>query len=377
MNGLEICSSICSGCSACVSICPRSAITMQENKKGFLYPVIDDGLCVDCKLCQKTCNTKPVKNKIEDAYLLKIKDNVQHLISQSGGAFSALSDVLLDEQGMIFGVKYDKEYEAEYGMALNKTERDLMHGSKYMQAKLNYTFRDVESALQERKVLFVGTPCQVGGLKKYLLSRDVCTDNLVTVDLICHGVPSVHIWRNVINEAKKEIGDIYQVMCRDKLMSGWGSSISSFYGKSKFSTDHFFNIFWSNLALRDSCYKCEYTTLDRCGDITIGDAWGAQQLDPDFADSRGVSLVLINSQKGADILRKIECIVELRPIDVDKYAQRNMKESSTPHRDVDEFWNDYENKDFSYIIKKYSDNNLLLNYKYVIKRGIDAICKRG
>ncbi|WP_050008242.1 Coenzyme F420 hydrogenase/dehydrogenase, beta subunit C-terminal domain [Butyrivibrio sp. WCE2006] len=376
MNEKEICASSCSGCAACMSICPKSAITMQENEKGFLYPVIDDKACIDCKLCMKTCNTKPDKSEIKNTYLLKIKDHVQHMISQSGGAFSAVSDIILNEQGIIFGVKYDDEYEAEFGMASNIFERDLMHGLKYMQAKVNYTYRDVENALKTRKVLFVGTPCQVGGLKKYLKNRNVSENNLVTVDIVCHGVPSVLIWRQILKEAKSNVGDIKQVICRDELSTGWGDSLSSFYGRSKYSTKHFIRIFGSNLALRESCYKCEYTTLERCGDITIADAWGVEKLDSDFLDSRGVSLLLINTQKGAEILQKMKDSVELKLVDINNYAQKNMTEPSTPHRNIDEFWSDYETKDFSYIIRKYAENNLLLNYKYIIKRGIKAICKR-
>ena len=377
MNATEICSSKCSGCAACMSICPKSAITMRENEKGFLYPVIDDKACIDCKLCMKTCNTKPDKSEIKNSYLLKIKDDVQHMISQSGGAFSAVSDTILNEQGILFGVKYDDKYEAEFGMASNVFERDLMHGSKYMQAKVNYTYRDVENALQTRKVLFAGTPCQVGGLKKYLKNRNVSEDNLVTVDVVCHGVPSVLIWREILKEAKSNVGDIKQAICRDKLSTIWGDdNISSFYGNSKYSTEHFIRIFGSNLALRESCYECDYTSFERCGDITIADAWGVEKFDPDFSDSRGVSLLLINSPKGAEILPKMKDTVELRPVDINKYAQMNMKEPSTPHRNIDEFWNDYNNKEFSYIIRKYADNNLLLNYKYIIRRGINAICKR-
>ncbi|WP_029231642.1 Coenzyme F420 hydrogenase/dehydrogenase, beta subunit C-terminal domain [Butyrivibrio sp. VCB2006] len=376
MKGSIICETTCCGCAACMSICPKSAISMAENEKGFLNPVVDETLCVDCGLCQKVCNSKIEKENVSNAYILKIKDSVQHLMSQSGGAFTAVSNAILDDDGMVFGVVADENFEGVYGCAKSREEREAMHGSKYMQARVNYTYREVEKALESHKVLFSGTPCQVGALKKYLKNKKVCTDNLYTVDIVCHGVPSVLIFRGILNEARKKVGKIHQVIWRDKLYSGWGANTSSFYGIDKYSTGHFYKIFWSNLCLRDSCFQCQYASLGRCSDITIGDAWGVKKQDPSFADSRGVSLVLINSAKGVELFEKFKENVVFKSVDINDYIQPNMKGPSKANRSVTEFWNDYFSKDFSFILKKYGENNLLLNYKYVLKKGINAICKR-
>lgn len=378
MNGAEICQRICNGCSACMSICPKSAIEMKEDKKGFRYPVVNEKKCINCGLCKKTCNSKIYKNAIKETYILKNKDSVQHIISQSGGAFSAISDSIIENGGKVFGVIYDENYEAVFGSAKSKSEREAMHGSKYMQARVEYAYREVEQALSEGSVLFSGTPCQVGALKKYLQTQNVDIKNLYTVGIICHGVPSVLLWRKFLEDAEKKVGKIKQVSCRDKLLTGWmpGANHSSFFGTNKYSTDKYLKIFWTSLCLRDSCYKCEYTELNRCEDITIADAWGVKKNNPDFADSRGVSLLLINSSKGEKLFDSLKNRVEWQEVELDRYMQKNMQEPSKSHRSVTEFWKDFDTKDLNYIIKKYGENNPILNYKYIIRRGISALCKK-
>lgn len=168
MNGNEMCEGICCGCTACQSICPKGAINIVEDQKGFLQPIINEDLCVDCNLCKKTCNEYIKKNEITDVFLIKLKDNIQHTISQSGGAFTAISDVIMDRNGTVFGVVMDDNLEAKYSKARNSHERDLMRGSKYMQARVENAYKEVQESLKEGPVLFTGTPCQVGGLLKYL-----------------------------------------------------------------------------------------------------------------------------------------------------------------------------------------------------------------
>ena len=297
MYGTDICNEICSGCAACMSVCPKSAIAMQEDKKGFRYPIVDENKCVDCGLCKKTCNFGIKKNEISKAYIVKNKNSVQHEISQSGGAFAALSNSILENRGKVFGVVYDENFEAVYGSAKTIAEREAMHGAKYMPARVNYTYKEVEQALSEGEVLFSGTPCQVDALKKYLAVRNACMDNLYTVGIVCHGVPTVLMWREFVELARKKLGHLEKVVCREKTQTGDGYT-STFYGTEKYTTKAFLKIYGSCLCLRDSCYKCAYSNLSRCEDLTLGDAWGVKKHNSDFADPRGVSLVLINSAKG-------------------------------------------------------------------------------
>ena len=376
MNGKEICKEVCCGCTACGSVCPKEAITFNENARGFLEPVVNQELCINCNLCSKTCNSVVAKNTIKKAILLKHKDNFQHTASQSGGAFVAISDIILRNQGSVFGVIMDDKLEAKVAKADDVQGRDLMRGSKYMQARVEDSYVEIKNALAEGFVLFVGTPCQIGGLYKYLNKKNVDFSNLYTVDLICHGTPSVRIWREMKRYIAKEAGDIKYAVCRDKIQTGWGGSISTFYGDKKISSNLFCKIFFTDLCLRDSCYECQYSTLDRVGDLTIGDAWGVRDKNPEFYDSMGVSLVCINTEKGYWLFENFKQDVFYKEVNIADYKQKNMDQPSIPHRNINEFWEDFDNKPFSYIKKKYGENNILLNYRYAIKKVMRLICGR-
>lgn len=376
MNDNKICKGICCGCTACQNICPKGAINIVEDQKGFLQPTINEDLCIDCDLCKKTCNEYVKKNEIADVFLIKLKDNIQHTISQSGGAFTAISDVIMDRNGVVFGVVMDDNLEAKYSKAKSIHERDLMRGSKYMQARVENTYKEVQKVLKKGPVLFTGTPCQVGGLLKYLSAKHIDTTNLFTVDLICHGAPSVRVWRETMKYISHETGKIKYAICRDKIQTGWGGSVSTFYGNKKISTNTFCRIFFTDLCLRDSCYSCQYATRDRVGDITIGDAWGCKDMNPEFYDPMGVSLVCINTEKGKWLFDNFKNMVEFLEVSLDDYAQKNMSQSSIPHRSVQEFWEDFDSKPFSFIKKKYGENSIILNYKHVIKKGVKLLCKR-
>ena len=270
----------------------------------------------------------------------------------------------------------DDNLEAKYSKARNSHERDLMRGSKYMQARVENAYKEVQESLKEGPVLFTGTPCQVGGLLKYLSTKHIDTTNLFTVDLICHGAPSVRVWREMMKYISHDVGKIKYAICRDKIQTGWGGSVSTFYGSKKISSNTFCRIFFTDLCLRDSCYSCQYATRDRVGDVTIGDAWGCKEKNPEFYDPMGVSLTCINTEKGKWLFDKFKNEVEFLEVSLEDYAQKNMSQPSIPHRSVQEFWRDFDSKPFSFIKKKYGENNVILNYKYVIKKGMKLLCKR-
>ena len=244
-----ICEKKCYGCTACKFVCPKNAIDMVENDKGFLVAKKDEKKCNNCELCKKVCSIKAERNRIQELYIVKHKNNFQHLSSQSGGAFTAISDYVLNEGGAIYGVVYNEKFEAEHVRAVNKEERDLMHGSKYIQSNLKNTFELIKTDLNEKKVLFIGTPCQVAGLKKYLKYFNISKKNLYTVDLICHGTPSVRIWRKMLENVVKNVGTLKTVIFRDKQQTGWGGSKSTFYGSKKVSNDYFCRMFFTDLCL--------------------------------------------------------------------------------------------------------------------------------
>lgn len=376
MEGKEICNNKCCSCGACQSVCPKLAISMVENGRGFLEPHVDKNLCVDCGVCSLVCNSKVKRNSIEEAFIVKIKDCRQHLNSQSGGAFTAISDTVLAKNGTVYGVTMDSNYEGVYAGAKTPVERDEMHGSKYMRARVGDAYKEVEAELKHGPVLFSGTPCHVAGLLKYLQKRNVDTTYLYTVDLICHGTPSVRVWRSMLKHISRDAGPVLHAICRDKLQTGWGGSSSTFYANKKVSSNIFCKIFFTDLCLGESCYSCEYASKERVGDISIGDAWGVQKHNPEFYDSRGVSFLLVNSSKGKELFEHLQDKVVFQKVDLNLYAQKNLSEPSYPHRNIDEFWCDFDNRDFEYIIKKYGKNDIFLNYKYVIKKVVSKIWKR-
>lgn len=366
---MTICENECYGCTACKMICPVNAIEMQENEKGFLIPVINSEVCVNCGLCQQVCQKEIEYNENKQSYIAKHLDEEKLLASQSGGAFTAISDVILNSNGTVYGATIDDDFEAKHIRTATKIECDKLHGSKYVQSRLENVLSEIEQDLKERKVLFSGTPCQVGGLLRYLKQKKCDLTNLYTVDLICHGTPSVLIWRDLLNYyRKKEHDEIKSVVFRER---GGGSLMGrpSFFiniKKKQISDSIHRQLFYNNLALRDSCYKCKYARKDRVADFTIGDAWGVKEHNPEFYDNRGVSLIMFNTNKSLELLSLIKNSMEMKKIDLKDYMQGNLINPTKPNRNPQEFWKDYKKKSFNYIIHKYAKNNLILNYRYIL-----------
>ena len=194
----------CCGCTACVSVCPKQCIAMQEDEEGFLYPVVDTSLCIDCNLCQKVCpELHPMNTRTPlHVYAAKHKDEQIRLASSSGGIFTLLAEKVIDEGGVVFGARFNASWEVVHDYTETKEGLTAFRGSKYVQSWLGNCFSKVRSFLSEgRKVMFTGTPCQVAGLKQYLRKE---YDNLLTVDVVCHGVPSPKVWRMYLDEVARK-----------------------------------------------------------------------------------------------------------------------------------------------------------------------------
>lgn len=370
MNEKDICEKKCYGCTACACVCPCSAISMKEDEKGFLYPRVDNSLCIDCGLCKKTCSQKNEYSTVETSFIAKHKDEKIYLNSQSGGAFTALSDIILQSGGTVYGASLDGNFEPVHTRATCMEERDAMRGSKYVQSRMEDIYIKVGEDVKDKKVLFSGTPCQVGGLLKYLKVKGIGTKNLYTVDIICHGVPTVRLWRDLMAYyEKKEKSRIERVVFRDKNAGGVARPCHYFFVKKKRISDELHRkLFYSNLALRDSCFSCDYAQMGRISDFTIGDAWGVEDKNPEFYDKRGVSLLMFHTEKARTLKHQIEDAMWMESIDIENYKQGNMQHPSSPHRNVEEFWNDYHSKPFPFIIEKYARNNIFLNIRYILRR---------
>ncbi len=299
----------CSGCSACANICPKKAITMTRDAEGFVYPKIDPELCIKCGKCDATCpalNFKAKTLEVLPATFVATYDNDKILRhSSSGGMFTALSEIILNDGGIIFGAGFDKNWRVSHTSAQTLDELENLRGSKYVQSQIGDVYRKVKAALKTKKVLFSGVPCQCAGLKHFLGGDH---ENLLTVEIICHGVPAPAFWEKYIDELGYA-HDVTHVNFRSK-RDGWGASIDINFADQghKFNrlTDNLYTkFFMRNLSLRPSCSSCKFRFPNGQSDLTLGDAWGVANFAPDMFDKRGVSVVFVHTKKGRDFFERL------------------------------------------------------------------------
>lgn len=300
----------CTGCRACEQLCPTHCIYVEPDEEGFIVAKIDENACVECGVCVKRCpqNNPPEKNVPIRVVGIRYKDNDVLKESASGGVFIALASRVLDEGGIVVGAAYLDDWKVGHIIVNDKAFLYKLQSSKYVQSDTFRTFSEVKEYLVKgRKVLYSGTPCQIEGLYSYL-RKDY--DNLFTIDLICHGVPSPKLFQKYIKWLEtKNRGVILYYNFRDK-SSGWGLGYKT-KTKTKIITksaalDPYYYHFLKGDIYRECCYRCNYCTRDRVGDITIGDYWGIEKEHPEFYSTKGVSLALINTPKGMNALSDAE-----------------------------------------------------------------------
>ena len=279
---------------------------MVEDSEGFLYPQVDEEACVNCGLCEKVCNELNPYDTREPLQVLAAinKDDEVRQKSSSGGIFHLLAEKTIREGGVVFGARFDENWQVVIDYAEDMKGVEAFMGSKYVQARMGKAYADAKRFLNEgRKVLFSGTPCQVAGLHKFLRKP---YDNLLSVDLICHGVPSPKVWRVYLEEVVKQGQSISCVEFRNK-EKGWKkfSFFLSYNGVGKtvsmlspFTENHYMKAFLSDIILRPSCYECKARGCSSQSDITIADFWGIETLLPEMDDDKGTSLVLVNTNAG-------------------------------------------------------------------------------
>lgn len=287
-------------------------------------------------------------------YAVKHKDSNVRSASRSGGVFTALSDIVLKENGVVFGCVLSDEFLAYHTKATTFAERDAMRGSKYIQSDLRNSFMDVKHYLDSgRKVLFSGTSCQVDGLRRFL-GKDY--PNLLCVDIVCHGVPSSKVWKSFLAwQERKNKKSIVAVDFRNKRDFGWESHVETLYTKDGdiINSTVFKNLFGSCLTHRPSCYECRYKSVFHPGDITIADYWGIDKAVPGFNDNKGVSLVLINTYLGKIYYELASPSLESVPSEIKNSLQPALQHPFPRPKTRDDFWNDFNTRNFEYIAKKY------------------------
>ena len=401
----------CCGCSACVQRCPKQCIRLEEDTEGFLYPQVDEETCIKCGLCEKVCPILNQADKLSVLEVLAVKnpDDEERMNSSSGGVFLPLAREVINQGGVVFGAVYDESWEVHHVYAEKIEDVYPMMGSKYLQSKIGNSFKDAERFLKQgREVLFVGSPCQIAGLRTYLRSKQY--PNLLAVDFLCHGVPSPGVWRRYLAEtyggydakeqsrlqatagknsvllsslnATSTIGDI---KFRDKRESGWKKfrfvvrqkSASKADQNTVLSSDiHYMNPFMqgflSDIYLRPSCYACKCKNGVNHSDMTIADFWGINQSAPEFDDDKGVGLVLLNTEKGEEYFSRLP--MDMMPSNLEKahYYNGGFNEHTKAHPKRDQFFFLIEN---GKSIKAAVDICLRLPFKQRVVRLVKRIVK--
>lgn len=334
---------LCTGCASCANVCPKHAIMMEENHEGFLFPKVDVSICVECGMCEKICpaiHPVPRGNEVPDVYALWSERD--RTISSSGGAFSAFARWVLKRGGIVFGAAFDESLCLHHIQVDTIEGLDALRGSKYMQSEIGNTFRDVHAALKgHRWVLFCGTPCQVAGLRAYLGKE---YEMLITLDLACHGVPSNRMFQGYLKKLCLELNVSSIKNFGFRRMNGWGKSPSCIDQNDKshrlFGVDALFSeAFESSAIFRECCYSCPYSSIPRTGDCSIADFWGLGRYGKPFKHDvmKGVSLVIVNTSKGNEVLQGLEDVYfEKRTLEEALIENPNLREASkrNPNREA-------------------------------------------
>ncbi len=336
----------CCGCGACMNVCSKSAVSMQEDEYGFLYPQIDYKLCISCGACKKVCG---YQNKNENvsypkmSYAALSKDDEQLKNSASGGIFAAIARRFIRSGGVVYGsaMEYDDEKLFPRHIRVDSEDRLIeLQGSKYVQSEIGYCYNKVKEDLKAGcLVLFSGTPCQVGGLYAFLGRRDKWK-GLYTIDIICKGVPNVKFFHGYIELLEAELkGKINKFYFRNK-SKGWGLIAKAVYkdngGNERSKRIHsklssYYSLFKAKDSLRENCYSCKYACSERIGDLTLGDFWGIEKEHPEYLsdnggnlnEKNGVSCALVNTDKGEKLLEKYGEDIFMKKSSFEKVSRKN------------------------------------------------------
>lgn len=314
----------CTGCSACMSICPKNCIGMIPDANGFLRPETDTKVCINCGLCEKICPVLKEKTekqqKTPSTYAARILNEDIRKNSSSGGVFTAVAEHIIKNKGIVYGAAFTENLSVKHICVTEKSDLDKLRRSKYVQSDLNGCFKKIKEQLENNTtVLFSGTPCQVEGLLSFLQKP---YNNLITVDFVCHGVPSPKVFEEYLGYQEKAYNSkVTEVNFRDK-SNGWKfSSIRLNFENKKtyvktFWQDPYMKAFLANICLRSSCYDCKFKSVNHKSDITLADYWGIDKINPSLDDDKGLSLVLVQSEKCKDLLNAVKNNITITNTDV-------------------------------------------------------------
>lgn len=304
----------CSGCGSCFNVCPRHCITLKPDEEGFLYPYIEKAKCVSCGLCEKAC---PILEPYEkrnpiNSFAIKHNEEPTRMLSSSGGFFPAMFAKIIEENGVVCAVEFDDSFETHHICVEDSTKLKDLIGSKYIQSRTECCYKQISLFLKaKRKTLFVGTPCQVAGLSRFLQVKKVDQSLLIKVELCCHGVPSPKIWSKYLKDNNLEPSNIQSVSFRSKVngVSNYTLEIKSKDGKtiSEGKNENSYMLgFLNNLFCRPTCSTCHFRQFATDSDISIGDFWAISTFYPEKDDNKGCNQVVVNTPKGKDFIGSLD-----------------------------------------------------------------------
>lgn len=374
----------CSGCTACSQSCPKKCITMQADEEGFMYPFVDIDKCIECGKCKAVCPVLYHEYGNEPLQVLAEKNKNEHIrsTSSSGGVFYELASQFIKNGGVVYGCALDETMVARHICVDNTADLDKLKSSKYVQSNMENTLSEIkERLLAGQKVLFSGTPCQNAGLRNYL-GKDY--ENLFLVDVLCHGVPSPKLFSDYLEYLSKEYDDgkPISVNFRNK-QRGW----KRLYMEVKFDNgkrhyiysgyDRYEGMFLNNMSLRPSCYECKFTTTERYGDITLGDFWGIGKKYSQWDDDKGISVVMLNTDKGNSYYEQIADKFDARKEELNtaKAGQRTLYAPTKKNPNRDAFYNLYIEKGCKEALEQYTNvpSKFVRGYYAVMRVGLDIV----
>lgn len=385
----------CTGCGACTAVCPVNCIEMATDAEGFYYPEIDASKCIGCKKCQKTCPSIEKQTNAEgyatEAFAFKNHNTAALSKSTSGGFVSAVAEWAFAKGGVVYSCKYDEKFRAVFDKAESAAELEAMRGSKYVESIAWTVYPEIKQSLnQGRLVVFIALPCQIAGLLACLSEKE--SQNLVTVDILCHGVPAHKLFESYLAFIAEEKGPVVEYHFRNKKYWGWGSWGTYLYRSGEKTkeqkllseNDYYYGLYFKENNYRESCYRCQYASLPRIADITVGDCWKIEEIDASVKSRDGVSLLLINTKKGGEIFSEIKSAHFSEPIqmeDAKKYNKTIIMPAKRPES-RNRFYLEFNQSGFQKAAAKYCKlkhitpvlarhlpRNLKKNVKNIVKRG--------
>ncbi|MBQ8766178.1 MAG: Coenzyme F420 hydrogenase/dehydrogenase, beta subunit C-terminal domain [Clostridia bacterium] len=347
----------CVGCGACKAVCKADAISITKDYGGFIKSYIDTGKCVNCNICFRTCPAINIPEKSTPQRILafKAEDEIRKN-STSGGAASAIADAIINDGGAIYGASLDSEFRLKHIRVEKKEDLSLLQGTKYIQSDMTDCFDSIKNDLKNNKsVLFIGTPCQVAGVRKFITQQKIDEQKLYLCDIICHGVPSPKVFSDYIEWLEKtENEKIKKYFFRNKAFSwrGDSSAVETASGlKRSRNVTGFMNLYYSSNITNDACFNCNFTSTDRVSDITVSDFWGIEKEKPEFEDGLGVSMVMLNTEKGKSLFDAIKG--ESVEATLDNAKQPQLYEPVKKPEGYCDFRQNYKKDGIEYAMKTY------------------------